>query len=334
MTADQPSVTIIVPTLNEEGAIVECLETLQRQDYANLCQILVLDGMSTDRTVELAAAFGAPVEVHENPEVIIATAMNRGLELARGEIVCKADAHTHFADDYLRKCVEVLIETGADNVGGLMRAVGTTRFGRAVAAVTSSPLGIGPGRFHYAEERLEVDTVFQGCWWKSYLVELGGWDGRDLHWAAEDDELNYRIRRRGGRIMLDPSILSWYTPRQTPRALWRQYRNYGIAKTSSLAKHRTLPYWRPLVPAGFVSASAVAALLPVRWPLRIAIPAAHAAFAIAVACHLASKDDVDPIAAFAAIEVCHWSYGTGFLAGLGRIATGRGFGNTKAAGKR
>src|SRR5205823_13479484 len=61
-------------------------------------------------------------------------------------------------------------------------------------------------------------------------------------------ELNYRLRRTGGRILLDPSIRSWYFPRETPRALVRQYFNYGVCKASTLAKHSTLPTWRPLAP--------------------------------------------------------------------------------------
>src|SRR2546421_3753389 len=171
--------------------------------------------------------------------------MNTGIAEAKGDVIVRADGHTLYSPDYVRRCLEVLAETGADNVGGPMRPVGTTRFGRAVAAVTSSPLGVGPGKFHYARERLEVDTVYLGCWRRSTLETLGGYDETDLQWAAEDQELNYRLRRTGGRILLDPSIRSWYFPRETPRALVRQYFNYGVCKASTLAKHSTLPTWRP-----------------------------------------------------------------------------------------
>ena len=100
---------------------------------------------------------------------------------------------------------------------------------------------------------------------------MGGYDEEGIQWAAEDQELNFRVRRAGGRIWLDPTIRSQYFPRSTPTALWRQYRNYGVCKASTLDKHRTLPYWRPLVPAFMVAGSAVFAFSVVRadgvrWP--------------------------------------------------------------------
>lgn len=323
--ASLPPVTLVMPMRNEEDFIGECLESLLRQDYPNICEIIVADGKSTDATAEIAAKWGGPVRVVDNPGVTRAAALNVGLAAARGEILCCVDAHTGYADDYVRRCVEVLIDSGADNVGGRMRPVGTTPFGRAVAAVMQSPFGIGPGRFHYAEERMDVETVYLGCWWRRTLEELGGWDATGIHSAAEDDELNYRIRQGGGRIVLDPSIRSVYTPRQTPRRLWRQYQSYGLAKTSTLAKHRTLPYWRPLVPVAFVSTVALGAVAPIRWPLKVAVPAVHLAFCAVVGMKLARDEDVDFARTVVAIEICHWSYGLGFLGGVARLASGRGF---------
>lgn len=320
-----PSVTLVMPMRNEADFVGECLDSLLLQDYPNICEILVADGRSTDATAEIAAQWGDPVRVVDNPGVTRASALNVGLAAAHGEILVCVDAHTEYADDYVRRCVEVLIDSGADNVGGRMRPVGTTAFGRAVAAVMQSPFGIGPGRFHYAEERMDVETVYLGCWWRRTLEDLGGWDATGIHSAAEDDELNFRIRQRGGRIVLDPSIRSVYTPRQTPRRLWRQYQSYGLAKTSTLAKHRTLPYWRPLVPVAFVTTVAVGAVAPVRWPLKVAVPAVHLAFCAAVGSKLSREDEVDFARTVAAIEICHWSYGLGFLAGLARLASGRGF---------
>ena len=165
----------------------------------------------------------------------------------------RADAHTLYEPDYVACSVRAWQTSGADWVGGPMRPVGTTSFGRAVAAVTSSPLGVGPGRFHYADEAGDVETVYLGTFDRRIVDEVGGYDETDLQWAAEDQELNYRLRLAGRRIHLDPSIRSWYFPRETPAALWRQYANYGMCKASTLKKHRTLPYWRPLAPALMVA---------------------------------------------------------------------------------
>ena len=322
----EPSVSVVLPTLNERGFVRDCLDTLVVQDYPAIIEILVVDGGSVDGTTDIVAEFGPPVRLVHNPRVTAAAALNVGLEHAKGEIIVRADAHTLYEPDYVRRCVEVLEETGAQNVGGGMRAVGTTNFGRAVAAVTSSPFGIGPGKFHYASEVAEVDTVYLGCFRRSTLEELGGYDESRLQWGAEDHELNFRLRKAGGRIVLDPSIRSSYFPRETPRRLARQYFNYGIGKVSTLAKHRALPTWRPLVPAALVAASAGLALTGRGWR-RVALPTVHGLFCGAVALKLSADPGVAPHRAFAAIEICHWSYGAGFWTGLARLVRGRPFVN-------
>jgi len=321
-----PTVSVVLPTLNERGFIRDCLDSLLAQDYSFVLEILVCDGGSTDGTRELAKVASPVVRLVDNPGVTAAAGMNVGIREAAGEVICRADAHTLYAHDYISRCVAALQSTGADNVGGRMIPVGTTNFGRAVAAVTSSPLGVGPGRFHYAAELQDVDTVYLGCWRKETLVDLDGYDEHSLQWAAEDQELNFRLRRRGGRVVLDPSIRSWYFPRETPRALARQYANYGVAKASTLAKHKTLPSWRPLAPAALVAAAVVGFVSQRGWR-RLFVPGAHAAVLAAGAIQTGRQPGVAPHRAFAAAEICHWSYGVGFWRGIGSIVRGRPFEN-------
>ena len=328
-----PTISILLPTLNERAYITDCLASLRAQDAAEVIEILVIDGGSTDGTRDLVEAAGAPVRLVDNPRVTAAAAMNVGIAAAEGEVVCRADAHTVYAPDYVRRCVEVLAETGAANVGGRMQAVGENRFARAVAAVTSSPFGVGPGKFHYAEGRHTVDTVYLGCWRRETLLAAGGYDETGLQWAAEDQELNLRLRQAGGRIVLDSSIRSWYFPRSTPRALARQYANYGMAKASTLAKHRTLPTWRPLAPAALVGAAAAGAVLGRRPATRLAVPAAYAAGNAWASLRLARQPGVAPQRAAAAMAICHWSYGAGFWRGLGRLVLGRSW-DTRPRGHR
>ncbi len=324
MSGTQPTVSVILPTLDERHYIRDCLDSLAAQDYPRIIEILVVDGGSVDGTRGIVEDEGGVVRLLDNPRVSAAAAMNVGLVHAAGEVVVRADAHTLYAGDYVRRCVDVLEETGADNVGGPMRPVGATSFGRAVAAVTSSPFGVGPGRFHYANSRQDVDTVYLGCWRRQTLQALGGFDESQLQWAAEDQELNFRLRRRGGRIVVDPDIRSSYFPRQQPGALARQYHNYGIAKASTLAKHRSLPSWRPLVPAALVAAAVVGATRST-WTRRLAVPLVHAAACGVVALRLARDPGVAPHRAFVATAICHWSYGAGFWMGIGRIVSGWGF---------
>jgi glycosyltransferase involved in cell wall biosynthesis len=319
-----PTVTVVLPTLNERPYIRDCLDSLLAQDYPDVLEILVADGGSEDGTRALVTASGDRVRLLDNPRVTAAAAMNVGIAEAKGQIVCRADAHTLYAPDYVRRCVETLLDTGADNVGGPMRPVGTSNFGRAVAAVTTSVFGVGPARFHIGGAREEVDTVYLGCWRRETLEELGGYDESRLQWAAEDQELNFRIRQRGGRVVLDPSIHSWYFPRDSVRSLARQYSNYGVAKASTLAKHGSLPTWRPLAPAALVAASVSVLLLARRWR-RGAIPVAHAVALGGAALWLGREPGVAPHRAWLALETCHWSYGAGFWSGITRVLTGRSF---------
>lgn len=323
-------VSIVLPTLNEQAWLRDCLDSLLAQDHPDIDEILVVDGGSTDRTREIADSFGAPVTVVDNPGVTAASAMNVGLAAARNDVIVRADAHTFYATDYVRRSVDALEHSGADWVGGTMRPVGTTAFGRAVAAVTSSPLGVGPGRFHYATEASDVETVYLGTFDRRIVDEVGGYDAESIQWAAEDQELAFRLRQAGRRIRLDPSIRSWYVPRGTPRHLWRQYFNYGMCKASTLAKHRTLPYWRPLAPAALIAGFVGAAVLAIgaRKPAAALLtPAVYAMTSGAVAVRLARDPGVSPPRAALAVWICHVAYGLGFWNGLGRIVRGRPFDN-------
>lgn len=333
----EPPVSIILPTLDEWDCIVDCLSSVLTQDYPAIDEVLVVDGGSSDGTPDVARGLDERVRVVANPRTTAAAAMNIGLVEARNDLVVRLDAHTIYAPDYVRRSVETLAASGAAIAGGPMRPVGRTSFGRAVAAVTTSPIGIGNGRFHYATEPCDVETVYLGTFDRRTIEAAGGYDEDGIQWAAEDQELAFRVRQQGGRIRLDPSIRSWYTPRETPRALWRQYRNYGLCKASTLRKHGRLPYLRPLAPAAMVAGSAgvVAVGIATRRPLIAAAPLlAYAAGATAAGLHLGRDPGVAPHRAAGALAICHWGHGIGFLTGLFRIISGRSFDRRPQGGRR
>ena len=310
-------VTVVLPTLNEQSYVRDCLDSLLSQDYEGEMEILVLDGGSSDHTRQIVEASGPSVRLLDNPGVTAASAMNLGLAQARHNLVVRADAHTLYASDYVRRSVEALAGSGADWVGGAMVPVGRNSFGRAVAAVTSSPVGVGPGRFHYATEEQDVETVYLGAFDRRIVADVGGYDAEHIQWAAEDQELNFRLRRAGRRIRLVPAIRSQYFPRDTPKALWRQYFNYGMCKASTLAKHRTLPYWRPLAPAilvaGLAGSLITGHLLPtVAYGVGSGVVTARLVHGAGAATHHRVL----------VVWICHVAYGLGFWAGVGRILRG------------
>jgi len=333
----EPPVSIILPTLDERDCIVDCLSSVLTQDYPAIDEVLVVDGGSTDGTPDLARGLDDRIRVVHNPRTTAAAAMNIGLAEARNDLVVRLDAHTVYAADYIHRSVDTLQTSGAAIAGGPMRPAGRTAFGRAVAAVTSSPIGIGNGRFHYATEACDVETVYLGTFDRRTVAAVGGYDEDGIQWAAEDQELAFRVRQSGGRIRLDPAIRSWYQPRETPQALWKQYRNYGVCKASTLRKHGRLPYLRPLVPAAMVAGTlaTVAYGVATRRPLVAAAPVvAYAAGAAAAGLHFAKDPGVAPHRAAAALTICHWGHGVGFISGLARILTGRGFDRRPQGGRR
>ena len=175
---DRLTVSILIPSFNEIAYIDACLASALAQT-APILEVLVVDGGSTDGTGERVASYGPPVHWFDNPDRGPASAMNVGISASEGSIICRMDAHTVFDPSYVSESLRVLLEEDADVVGGPMHPVGTSTFGRAVAAATSSALGM-PGRFHYARTRIDTDHVYLGMWKRSTLLELGGFDAASL----------------------------------------------------------------------------------------------------------------------------------------------------------
>jgi GT2 family glycosyltransferase len=215
--------------------------------------VIIADGMSDDGTREVLRRLTREhpsLRVLDNLGLIVSTGLNAAIRAARGHVIVRADVHTTYARDYIRECVAVLEESGADNVGGPWSAVGEGYVGRAVAAVFHSRFGSGGARAHDPEYEGKVDTVYLGCWRRSLFDRIGGFDEELVR--NQDDELNLRLTRRGGTIWQSTRIRSWYRPRHSLRRLFQQYAQYGYWKVRVIQKHRVPASWRHLVPAAFV----------------------------------------------------------------------------------
>src|SRR5258707_54022 len=139
-------VTIAMPAFNEERYIEACIASVQAQDYTGELEILVADGRSTDRTRDILARMAEAdprVKMIDNPERLQAAGLGKLVKAARGDIIVRMDVHCEYAPDYVRRCVETLERTGADNVGGAQRAKAKTAFQRALCAALESPLAVG-----------------------------------------------------------------------------------------------------------------------------------------------------------------------------------------------
>jgi glycosyltransferase involved in cell wall biosynthesis len=319
-----PHVSVVIPCLNERGRIVSCLDSILASSYPDdHLEILVADGMSNDGTrsvLEDYATHHKNVRVIDNPDKVVPCGLNRAIRMAQGELVLRMDAHTEYAPDYIQQCVTVLQETGADNVGGpaLTKAGGFIQ--KAVSLAYHSPFAVGGARFHNVDYEGYVDTVPYGCWKKDKLIELGLFDEELVR--NQDDELNLRILRQGGKIWQSSRIRSWYYPRPSLLALFRQYSQYGYWKVRVIQKHKLPASWRHLIPGSWLAIlfclSAFAIFTPdARWLLsRYLGLYALACLAAAMLICKQQRQYKFILVLPPVFAIYHVGYGYGFLRGI------------------
>jgi succinoglycan biosynthesis protein ExoA len=330
------TVSIIVPMLNEEPWIEGLLENIAAQTFTGKLELLVADGGSTDRSVELlrlgAARHGLPLTLLENPERLIPHGLNACVRHARGELIVRMDCRARYPVDYLERCVAALDETGAWNVGGVPVSVGRTRMERAAACATDSPFGgIHWTRAAAAGGRVEVDTVYCGAFRREVFDRVGLFE--ESLPRNEDEDMNFRIRRAGGRILLDTEIEVRYTPKGSAAELFGRYHGYGRGKVDLMRKHRRPMTLRSLAPLGFAASLGVLACASVK--SRRARQLARAELCLYSGCMLTfavreivrRRESLWLLPRVAAVfPLVHVGYGVGMLRGLASLARSAGTG--------
>jgi len=248
-------ISVIVPMRNEARHIDQFVEDLASQDFTGAVQVLVADGGSTDgsgeRLVQAAADAGVTVTLIAGLQRWVSHGLNACIRRANGDLIVRMDCHSRYPPDYLRRCAVAAEETGAENVGGAVVAEGVTATERAVACAMDSAFGgIGWTRHGDAATRVEADTVTFGAFRRRAFERAGLFD--ESLARNQDDEFNLRLRRAGGRIVLDPAINVRYRPRGSFRGVFRQYFEYGRWKIPVMLKHRRATSIRSLAPPAFV----------------------------------------------------------------------------------
>jgi glycosyltransferase involved in cell wall biosynthesis len=248
--------TVIVPVRNEAAYIRECLSSLLNQTYPrDTFEIIVVDGWSSDGTPEIVRDIASEMEnvrLLTNAAGIVPAAMNLGIRHARGEIIIRADGHNVYPRDYVENCVKYLEETGADNVGGpwVIVPVDRTLSARLVAAVLSNPFGVGDSHYRTGDKEGFVDTVPFGAFRRELFDRIGMYDEKLVR--NQDNELNARIRRAGGRIYLARALATRYHPAMGIWQLLAQTLKTSQWHIFSMRQNRRSMGARHMIPSLFV----------------------------------------------------------------------------------
>ena len=303
--ATTPSVSIILPVLNEEAQLARCLRSVAEQSYPAVVEIVVADGGSTDGTRSVAGEF-ANVRVIDNPRRIRPSGLNAAISATSGEVIVRVDARTALAPDYVERCVAALDRSGAAIVGGQMRYEAHGAPQRGIVAAMTSRVGAGPAAFRREGGQARyVDTVYLGAFRAETIRRIGGYD----EWSGgnEDAELAWRAQPYGG-VYLDPAIKSYYLGRDGLGALASQFYRYGRNRARTVRKHPgSLSYRQLAVPA---------LLLGLASPWRRQVLGAYVAIVLARGAVELTRDPAATPTLLVSFPTMHAAWGLGFLRGI------------------
>lgn len=229
-----------IVAFNEQEYIGTLLEEVLEQDYPkDQTEILLIDSMSTDDTLQIFKTFQKEhceeykkIQVLQNTGKIQASGWNVAIKSFIGDALLRIDAHARLTPNFLTENANTLL--GGEYVCGGMRPniiQNETRQKRLVHLSDTSMFGGSFGKYHQSEGKKYVDTVFHGCYRREVLEKVGYFN-EDLG-RTEDNDFHYRIRKEGYKICYNPKICSYQFSRPTVAgSLKQKYGNgYWIGRT-------------------------------------------------------------------------------------------------------
>jgi succinoglycan biosynthesis protein ExoA len=323
-----PRISIVIPCLNEESTIAFLLDAICSQSIdLSLIEVLIADGLSTDKTREKIKNFSSlhpelELFIVDNEKRVIPYGLNKAIRAARGEIIVRMDAHAIPASDYVALSIAALTDGKGNNVGGVIdiHPGSATTIANAIAIATAHPLGVGDAMYRWATKAGYADTVAFGCYYKTTVEKIGFYN--ESLKANEDYEFNARLRGLGMKIWVDPAIRAIYYSRSTLKALSRQYFSYGYWKVKMLRMFPKTLRWRQALPPLFVLGNLMLLLISIFWIQAIWIFTAVMLMYLFILVAGSLKPGIQQKKAALilgvplAIMTMHFSWGSGFLVSL------------------
>ncbi len=325
-TADaHPGVSYVMPVLNEVEHIEAAITSLTAQDYEGPFEILLALGPSVDGTNEVIRELASDdPRIHRLDNDLGSTpgGLNVAIRAATYPIVIRVDAHSVLPPDYTRIAVRTLLETGADNVGGIMQAKGVTPFQRAVAHAYGSPEGLGGTQHHVGGKAGPADTAYLGVFNRQRLLDVGLFDEEIKR--GQDWELNRRLRATGGIVWFTPELEVVYRPRSSLRALIRQFVATGIWRGELARRFGSANSLRYFVPPlavigvlGGILLGIVGLALGLPWLLLgLVVPGVYVALVLAASVVAAREGLRTGLWYLVVLPCIHFGWGIGFVLGF------------------
>ena len=324
-------ISFIVVAYNAAPVLTGLFQDLENQDYDHSqMEVLLVDSRSDDDTKKRFESFREKnggefqrVCVLDNPGRTLPRGWNVALREARGEAILRVDAHTRIPPDFVRRNAEN-IEQGEAICGGTVTSIltGESQWQRVLLLAENSPFGGGAAKFRRSTKREYVDTVAFAAYSRQVFETVGGYDERLAR--TEDNEMHYRMKQAGYRMLLDPKIASWREARSTlPKLLRQKYLNgYWIGLTMGICPRCFSLYH--LIPFVFVLAVLATVVIALAgYPLlAILMWSAYALLAVLMTVRAFGKGEGFCAAGLllpVIFLLFHLWYGAGTLVGLCRV---------------
>ena len=312
----QPKVAVVIPAKNAEKKHKKAFVSVLNQKIEESIEICIAVAPSEDSTLDVAKRIeldNENVTLVENPSGKTPAGLNLAIKNTQAPVIVRLDAHAELEEKYVSIALETLEKTGAANVGGRQKPVGTTPFETAVGMAISSRFGAGDARFRTGGKEGEVDTVYLGVFNRNTIENVGLFDESLIR--NQDAELNWRLRETGKKIWFQPELVASYKPRSTLNELAKQYYEYGKWRRHVVRTHPRSIKLRQLIPPLNALVFISGIVLWIFWTPLFSFPALYVAgtFCVTAAKSKTGKDFIYLLIIFPTI---HFSWAAGFLKGI------------------
>ena len=226
-SADDPSISIIVPVKNVAETIRDLLDSLMKLDYdKNKLEIIVVDGNSTDDTRKIVKEYAVTLIEEEGRG--LNAARNTGIRWSTGEIIAFTDGDCVVPSDWAMSIAKNFSDPFVGFVGGLVKGYNNDDF--LSEYIDETFFHAKPG-FSERKEATNLNLLQfpAGCnmaFSKHTLEKINFFDER-IYYGFDDLDPVEQLGIRGFRIVLDPDVYVWHQHRRSLKAVLKQHFNYG-----------------------------------------------------------------------------------------------------------